>query len=158
MALEQLEVFSETLTLAVNTETHELVLCLVTNVGTVTHAISKERAAQLGVSLIRQSGRRFEFKQEEVHREANDPIADAAAALASLGQLPASQDGNETSDQGPGNGASNGDTREVGTGPGQRHPKPDEYGPGTPRAKGLSLYEQSRQRGAKPPSGSGGGG
>lgn len=42
-----------------NTQTHEIILAIQTDVGTVSTNLSMERACQIGVSLIRESGKRF---------------------------------------------------------------------------------------------------
>jgi hypothetical protein len=51
--------------LAADRETHDLILMLNTDIGAVSEPISKERALQIGIALVRYSGQRFRFAPEK---------------------------------------------------------------------------------------------
>jgi hypothetical protein len=54
------------LALGVDKESHDMVLMLKTPLGVVSSELTKERALQLGIALIRYSGQKFRFTQPPV--------------------------------------------------------------------------------------------
>jgi hypothetical protein len=52
--------------LGVDKETHDLLLMVRTGMGIVNVSLTKERSLQLGIALIRHSGRTFRFTKPEV--------------------------------------------------------------------------------------------
>jgi hypothetical protein len=86
---EMLDQIGSRIAIMVDPATHQLILAVHTDVGTITAQLSQERACQLGVSLIRESGKVFNFAQAQAQpQEGARPAVGAAAPGAVPAEMP----------------------------------------------------------------------